>query len=64
MAKIVLINKCQDSVQCGSMTLHHFRGLNHGNVMIMSGVDEICGHQSLGEVKVQFLRDVLMYLMC
>jgi len=24
----------------------------------MSGVDEICGHKSLGEVKVQFLRDV------
>jgi len=46
------------------MTLHHFRGPNRGSVMIMSGVDEMYGHQSLGEVKVQFLRDVLMYLMC
>jgi len=64
LAKIVLINKWQDSDQCGSMTLHHFRGLNHGSVMIVPLVGEICGHQNFGEVKVQFLRDVSMYLMC
>ena len=49
MAKIVLTTKCQESDRCGSVTLRHFRGPYHGSVVIMSGADEIYGHQSLGD---------------